>query len=177
MITCEQIRERLGEHLPAAAAQHLEGCPRCREELAEIRALQAHLRPDSPGPSDAQMLADVRRRVLSRLARRPWTGRLRWAAAGGLAAVLAAAVLWPGRPPGPLPAPITLAAPKAPDIAFTPRNRKIAPPPQKKEKIESKSRPAVQVARAAGPDEDLLVELESSNPDVLIYWLMEPAGD
>ena len=188
MTDCRRFRGRLAEladPLDRETAAHLENCGRCRREHDALRAVLDELRVTESGPDDAPMLAEIRREVLARLGRGRWMGGLRWAAAciGAVAgpAALAVALQWPAGPSGPRPAPVALTPPTPPRDVLSPSRR---PPPSSEPResrrertpaigIEIASKPEV----AADPEAELMLELESRNPDVVIYWLMEPTGD
>lgn len=180
-MTCDQVLQRLPDDLGGKIAHHLESCPRCRAELQQLRVVRDELSAANADSNDSAMLAAVRQQVLAQIAARPWMGRLRWAAAGGLAVAAAAAVLWPAQPRGPLPTPMALALPQPPDVVHAQHRRPARPTEQPAAPEAPTSEPAIRVVARNGaqqdPNSDLLLELESGNSEVLLYWLIEPAGD
>ena len=179
-MTCEQVVERLPDDLDRDTARHLDSCLRCKAAFEQARTLRDALRPEDASQTDEAMLAEVRQRVLSRIGARPWKGWLRWAGAVGVAGVAAVALLWPARPDGPMPRPMILALPGPPDVVQIGRHA-TPPAPKPLAKPQTDAKPTVYLAASDGldkdPSADLVLKLESSNPDVVLYWLMEPAGD
>ena len=84
-----------------AETAHLDRCPECRLEWRLVRTAGGLGRPESAG-IDPDRVAGA---VIQRLAREPaqparqWGRRTRWVLAAGAAALLALAVLMPGREP------------------------------------------------------------------------------
>jgi hypothetical protein len=138
-------------------------------------------------PVDARRLAQVRGRVLERLGvRRPGPGR--WVLAGATAVCgLIAAAVWLTRPEAvELPA-VAWTAPPPPGWALTPAARSRAEhglPPVARPRVVR--RPAVrreievvtvQTASAADRPDTALLAIPTSNPDVVLYWLVDGGGD
>ncbi|MGE5646694.1 MAG: anti-sigma factor family protein [Acidobacteriota bacterium] len=164
-----------GDLAPAGAARldkHLRTCSTCRKlarELASSQAALAALKADEPDPAS---LAIWRQSVLDRIAveRRP--RRFIWAWAGAAAAATAALALFaliprtippPPEPPAPIVARVAPPSPPAVHPApkpHRPRPRRPAPKP-----------------KPNYPTEPLLVRLETSDPNVIIYWIAEGKGD
>ena len=147
----EQVRE---------VEKHLRDCPACRELAAGLAASQAALHSLRDEDLDASPLAEVRRRVMDRVdaARPAWVFALRWwqAVPVGLAAAVLVFVLYP-RPEIP--------PPPGPPVVAT------APPPEIRKPVLE--RPKV----AEPPQEPLLVKMFTDDPDIVIYWLIDPKGD
>jgi hypothetical protein len=139
-------------------------------------------------PVDARRLAQVRGRVLERLAARR-SGPGRWILAGAAAVMLlAAAVAWTARRVE-LEAPVVTAkAPQAPEWALAPmpRRAKVDPGLPPRARWRDGDRPvrprdievvAVQAAPETGGADTALLEIPTSNPDVVLYWLVDSGGD
>jgi hypothetical protein len=122
-------------------------------------------------PIDAVRLAAVRRRVIERLGRpRLWRGR--WALAGATALAVSCAVLWLTRTPELEPPALTWHAPAPPDWALNPPSVR-APEPAKQP-----PRPTPRAPRVVSTEnETALLEIPTSNPDVVLYWLIDSGGD
>jgi anti-sigma factor RsiW len=137
--------------------KHLRGCPDCRELAAGLVASQAALQSLRDEDLDANRLAEVRRQVLDRVgaARPAWVFAFRWwqAVPVGLAAAVLVFVLYPRPEIPPPPAPPVIA---------------IAPPPEIRRPVSVPPKPA---------QEPLLVKMFTDDPDVVIYWLIDPKGD
>jgi anti-sigma factor RsiW len=147
----------------ARTVAHLEACAECRALLDDLRAGQTLLSDLGDEPLEDAMAANVRRRVLARLpveqaatAHSYW----RWALA---AAVLLAAILtlpWRMEKQAPL-ARVEHAPPRVPE----------APPA-----IVNVPRPVARRHHRAKPQpgEPLLVQLVTDDPNIVIYWLVDP---
>jgi anti-sigma factor RsiW len=156
----------LPERKRRAVEEHLADCERCREFAAGIESSQRAVKDLADEAADAEALYEIRERVLAmvaaeRPAPRP---RVSWKIAGAMAAVLAvAAIVWVSRPapytPPPLPRPVaSMPAPPTPEPApKLPVTRVVRKP---------------RLAPKPGP-EPLLVKLETSDPNVVIYWIVE----
>ncbi len=131
-------------------------------------------------PADERRLAAVRRRVLERVAGRgPGPGR--WVLAGALASGLLAVWLWPS--------PLSL---EPPAVAWTAPTR---PPEWAFERIavearraghKRAARPAIgargkpqepEITIIAVEDDTAKLQIPTSNPDVVLYWLVDASGD
>ena len=153
-----------GDEVTPEVEAHLRTCAECRRFAEELERSQAALRSLREEEAPAAALAEVRGRVLDRVAsRKPsWWFALRWryALVPAAAAVVLVIALTPRPPLPPAPDPPALNLP-APVIAKTP-----PPPPVR--------RPAPKPA--AAPQEPLLVKLFTDDPDVVIYWLIDAEG-
>ena len=142
---------------------HLEACAECRALLDDLRAGQTLLSELEDEPLEDVMAAHVRQRVLAQLAvsetvasRRYWA----WALAG---AVLLAAILtlpWRMEKQAPL-ARVENAPPK---VAEAPPAVAKAQRPVARRHHRAKPRPG----------EPLLVQLVTDDPNIVIYWLVDP---
>jgi hypothetical protein len=147
----------------ARVREHVGQCDSCRAVWLGLRESQAALKALAEVEIDEQALAQWRGRVLAQIdgaPRRGWGWR--WALAA--AAVL---LVWIGvhewRPYGPPAPPPVVArmepAPAVPVPVAPARRRRIRP---------------VRRQAPAGP---LLVKLETADPNVVIYWIVEGKGD
>ncbi len=175
-MNCRDREERIalyaGGDLPREEAAetegHLQDCANCRQFVAALRERAAWMREaheELPATAD---FAAMRAGVLERLERRrrPFLWRLAWA--GGLAATAAMLLLiWHS--------PRSEPAPPAPQVAAVEK-----PPVQAVE--NSLPRPARrrrprQRLRGHEMPQPLLVKLITDDPDVIIYWIVDPKGD
>ena len=134
--------------------RHLEECAACAAFRVEMRLDLEALRSLRDEEIDAAHFTAVRARVMAELERPHATWR-RWAWISAVAAVLVAvAVGWPGR------------------------EAKIADPPRRMALIPSA--PLVVTGRQAPPvrvrhgkRESLVVRLQTSDPNIVIYWIAD----
>jgi len=162
--------------------EHTAGCEACRDFAARLEASQSAFKDLRNEAVDAEALEEVRRRVLARVDAEAPAHRFSWKLAYAAAAVLAVtAVVWISRrapePPPPLPRPAaSLPAPPLPDAAQEPSLRRASrkPSPERKPRV----RPPVHKSRPEPKPspEPLLVKLETGDPNVVIYWIIE-SGD
>ena len=125
-------------------------------------------------PVDEERLAEVRRRVLLKVdARRPGPGR--WILAGALSSLLLAVVLWPTTLKLDAPV-IAWSAPAPPEWALErpvgarhaePR-RAVAPPRTVRES---------EITVVAVEENAAMLQIPTSNPDVVLYWLVDGGGE
>jgi hypothetical protein len=194
----------LGSVEASEVERHLESCPGCArfaEEMRECRAALVDLRTE---PISAAAFARVRRNVLERLQpapKRAFWWRPVWAAV--LATLLVAVVLWMrprdlrvAAPVADVPPAIAEAKPPAPPPAETPppvrarKSRRLAPsvalqakaiPTEavKTEGVETEGALAVEPVRSAATPEpqQLVIKILTDDPNVVIYWIAEQAGD
>jgi hypothetical protein len=142
-------------------------------------------------PIDGRRLAAVRRRVLERVGTRRF-GPGRWLLAGAVAAGVFAAFAWTSVRTGPESLVAAWSAPKPPDWALSPTpDRRVAapaasvaePPAQATRQVPADPNPAaikvlaVQAAPQEGEPETALLGIPTSNPDVVLYWLVDSGGD
>ena len=130
-------------------------------------------------PVDSARLAAVRGRVLERLARRRlWPGT--WVLVGASAFGLVLAALWTERTQVLRLPPLAWSAPAPPEWALDPTPARTPPPSRV-------TRPAARRVRTEPvrkeativsiENETALLEIPTSNPDVVIYWLVDGGGD
>jgi anti-sigma factor RsiW len=159
------IEGDLPERKWRAVEEHVAGCEACRDFAARLEASQRAVKDLRDEPADAEALEEIRGLVLARIAVSEPKPRFSWRFAyAAAAAVLAiAAVVWVPRPtPPPLPVPVaSLPAPVLPEAAPKPPVRRAV------HKLRPAPRPR---------PEPLLVKFETSDPNVVIYWIVE-SGD
>ena len=140
-----------------AVERHVAECAGCQVLLSGLRESLRLVREVHGEPVEAAHFAAVRARVLAELERAP---ARRWRFAWGFAMAAAAAVLliamWP-RPEQHLALPMPH-APAAPLVA------KVLP------KLP-KAKP--RKPRKPQDSEDVVMKIETDNPDVVIYWIAE----
>lgn len=198
-MTCERARRRAAERAENAVIEHdgsveghLEACRPCRdwaEGIHELRVELSQLGQEEPDPAE---LEEIHRAVLSRLEsggvqRRRW---LAWGLTPAAIAGLAALGLWPLLPP---PPPVVEIATPSPRVLLTPERNALrereAPAREEAEVRPGMEPTAPRPARepeikyyaenppAEGLDAEgsgVILELASSNPNVVIYWVLEP---
>jgi len=151
---------------PAEAARlgaHLEACARCRDLVRGIGESQAALKALAEDAPNEEALALWRRGLLARIDSQPPRRALGWGWARDAAAAMAlvAFLAVPRKaPPLPTPAPLARLTPAA-----------VLPAPQPPAPVVH-HRPRHRRAPAPVP-EPLLVKLETSDPNVVIYWIGE----
>jgi hypothetical protein len=147
----------------ARTVAHLEACAECRALADDLRAGQTLLSELRDESLEDIMAANVRRRVLARLpVKETGVARRYWAWALAAALLLATILTLPRRTVRPAPIARRQIAP--PHIADTPPA------------IVNVRRPAVRRHRRATPQpsEPLLVQLVTDDPNIVIYWLVDP---
>ena len=138
---------------------HLGECSACqllwsglRESLAVLQAAHGEL------PAAAHFTA-VRSRVMAELERnaRPWR-RLAWiSAVAAVAALMLVLTFWPGR-----------AVPEAPRMLAS-----IPPAPEVVKAAPAVRRPVRQVVAHASRRAPLTVKLQTTDPNIVIYWIAD----
>ncbi len=196
-MSCEAFEKLIaldagGDLTPAEAARlqaHLEACAPCRELARSIGESQAGLKAlAEAGLDEADLdeaaLARWRRGLLARIEAEPrrrilgW--RWVWAAAAAMALVALVAVpQLPRRTPS--KGPVAQAVPPAPTSPRPPVAQAVPPasarPPRPPAAV-SRPRPPHPQAPAPEPAaEPLLVKLETSDPNVVIYWILDRKGN
>jgi anti-sigma factor RsiW len=181
-MNCTEWEERIALHaggdLPAGEAaeveRHLGECAGCqvlwsglKESLETLRAAHRADQQDTLGPAH---FTAVRGRVLAELERRrTWWG---WVWAGGLGAAALAVVLgvamWPGRTP-PLPQ-VAMTIPPAQTLADA---RGSDPSRDRKGAFFAQKRQHHAVARETRRHPPLTVKLQTSDPNIVIYWIAD----
>jgi anti-sigma factor RsiW len=166
-----------GDDLPAdrlaRTVAHLETCAECRALAEDLRTSQTILDELRSEPIEDAMVAQVRRGVLARLAaeqvrpaRRYWT----WALAGGL--IVGTILTFPR----PAAKPVKLA--RTPPLqAVVPRGTVSTLPPIVKAAhaaVRRHHRAAAKRTAPPAPGQPLLVQLVTEDPNIVIYWLVDP---
>jgi anti-sigma factor RsiW len=177
-MNCRNWEERIalyaGGDLPpkeaAEAEAHLQDCAGCREFAAELREHAAWMREAHHGLPAAADFAAVRAGVLARLERRrrPVVWGLVWG--GGFAAAAALVVLLVHRPPSEPAKPVPPVAVVKPPIQTV---ENPLPRPVRRRRRAHAFRPK----ETPLPPEPLVVKLITDDPDVVIYWIVDPKGD
>ena len=167
-MNCREWEERIAGDLDdAAVGRHIAECPGChvfasglRQTLEELR--QAHTE-EEVAPAH---YAAVRARVMAELRPRRRWGWV-WAAAGVAASVFVALSVESRMKVEELPRrEIVAAAPPAP-----------AAPVVRQAEPETRAGRPVQRARALRKTEEVVMKIETGNPDVVIYWIAEAKGE
>jgi anti-sigma factor RsiW len=185
--------------------RHLQGCSACSELAEELRSQRDEFAELDRLAVDSVTLGSVRHAVLANLADRPRPvfrllaggSRLAFAAAAAVVLVVAAVVLWRGEAPtqpvvaeraiptavaapipDPMPSPIT-------DVIVKPLQ--AVPPSAPLEPVESGLTRLAQsdvpsprndtAASRSNPTEPMTVKILTDDPDVVIYWIVDPKGD
>jgi anti-sigma factor RsiW len=178
-MNCRQIEREIALYvegdLPGRkqrqVGEHLAACGRCRDLVAGLEASQAMVKSLRGDEADDASLDEIRARVMANLRAEPQPRRSwRWAYAAAAALALVA-VTWLFRPqytPPELPRPV-IAVPPVPSLAALPHR-----PAQAVRRRRPRPVPALHGQRSAEP---LVVKLETSDPDVVIYWIIDSKGD
>jgi hypothetical protein len=176
----------------AGVERHLAECIACQVFASGLKEILALLKEMHQEPiADAHLFA-VRARVLGELR----SGRQRrwiWGLAAAAAALLLAFAVWyrPARPPvieiarpRPPKAPeLVLPAPKPEPLKLAARPHHRRARPRINEAVRSpKPEPLKLAAQPQSPQrpepaESITVRLETSDPDVVIYWITDPRGE
>ena len=144
----------------AAVAEHAAGCAECREFAHEMAENQRALRTLAV---DEAAVTALRARVMAEVGARRRRFAWWWAAASAaaLASIAAVVAAWPSAP-DPAPPSVVVYAPKPPDVPV---------PVERRETVVVRPRPPVVAAQA------LRMEIETSDPNVKIIWLVDEKGD
>jgi len=195
----------LGAHHSRGLEKHLEGCAACRDLSEELRSQRQELLRLDRAAGDGVTLGSVRHAVLADLdARRgpvfhlPAGGRrLAFAGAAAVVLIVAAIVLRHGattsqpmvaerRVPTVVSAPTAAPthSPTAGAIVETPR---AVQPPAPLEPVDHeplrlarRDLPAPEPESAhslSAPTEPMTVKILTDDPEVVIYWIVDPKGD
>jgi anti-sigma factor RsiW len=157
-MNCMEWEERVALYAggdPAEGVeQHLAECDECRTFCAGLRETLESLHAAHRDGIDAAHFTAVRAGVIAEIerSRRAWR-RLAWVSGVGIAAML---LLGLALRPGPLP------APPRPVLAAIPPAELVRTPPA------HQSAPAPRMKR-----EPVLVKLQTSDPNVVIYWIAD----
>jgi hypothetical protein len=142
--------------------EHLAACGHCREFAEGLRRSQAALKSLRAEMVDPAVFEGVRRRVLAQIAARP-VSRGWWKYAAVAATfIIIVALFWKPNPP---PAPPPPVAQLKPPVTVEPPVPSRAP--AKHLAVRRKPRPKTS-------QEPLLVKLVTDDPNIVIYWLIEP---
>jgi len=174
-MSCPDWEEKIalqveGDLAAAEVERHLESCAPCRDFAEGLRQSLGMLREAHREPLADADFAAVRARVLERVqVKRRWIWWPAWAGAAAVAALVGWLWLSPASqaPPeaGQRPAPPVIAQVSAP-----------APVMAQAEQAPRKHR-GRRRAPVPPPTEPLVVKLITDDPDVVIYWIVDPQGD
>jgi anti-sigma factor RsiW len=174
-----------------AIQMHLPTCESCRNIVAELKESQAILRMLREETVSSSALSGVRNRVLDELQsrRRFIWGRWIYALAGGmLVAVVSVGVLHHMRKPEPNVQPIVVNVPVThPVVPSTTEIRagdgdaqkmpKVHVNPTRTDRVSPRRRQRVASAETTPePVKPVVVKLLTDDPNIVIYWLVEPKG-
>jgi hypothetical protein len=172
-MNCQEWEERIaGELDDAAVAGHVADCPGCQVFASGLRQTLAELRSAHAEEIAPAHYAAVRARVLAELAPRRRWGWV-WAAAGVAAAVVAVMAIVPRMRVAELPV-VAVRVAEAP-----------SPLPHGRGSVSGygavSGRDAVservKVPARRAPREEIVMKIETGNPDVVIYWIAETKGE
>jgi anti-sigma factor RsiW len=168
-MNCVEWEERValyagGDLAPAEAQaleRHVAECSGCQVLLSGLSESLALIRDAHAEPVEAAHFAAVRARVLAEL-ERGRASRWRWMWAPALAAAAAVVLLlvaWP-RPEHRivLPMPHSLAAPLVAKVLPEPPKARLS---------------TLQKTQKPQASEEVVMKIETDNPDVVIYWIAE----
>ena len=177
-MSCPEWKEQVallagGDPVSSDVMAHVAACEKCRQYEVELRAAIDVWRQEPDIPEE--VLAQVRRGVLSRVNRRP---RVTWWIAAAAAAVVVIALLLPIRRHQEL----TLAPPAAPAApvlkppALKPPETTVAAAPKRVQPVPA-SMPASKTARrSAGSAGSTVIKLFTDDPDVVILLVDSEGG-
>ena len=190
-MTCEAFEKLIaldaGADLPpretARLQAHLETCAPCRDLARSIGESQAGLRALTEVTLDEDALARWRRGVLARIEDQPQRRILAWRWAWAAAAAMALVALFAvprmvRRPPSEVPVAQALPPASASPNRLTHPPQPVAQalPPASATQTVAHHHPRRHRAPAPAA-EPLLVRLETSDPNVVIYWIVEGKGN
>jgi hypothetical protein len=166
-----EIALHAGRDLPSAdvprVERHVAECADCRALLADLRAEQSAIAQLRDDPLEDAMLAEVRRRVLQEIdvGRRAALVPLFWKLSLAAALVLAVLLAWPKHHPAAKPEPLARAE----------RPQYIPPPaPAPSVARHHRARTHRRAPSAQPSAEPLLVQFLSNDPNIVIYWIVDP---
>jgi hypothetical protein len=192
----------LDPHRSRSLEKHLEGCTACRRLSEELRSQRERLLRLDREVADGVVLGSVRHAVLADLAGRrrpilqlPAVGR-RVAFAGAAAVILIVAAVMlrfgatPSRPivaerrmPTSVPAPTIAPIPSANTELIVEPPQAMSPPapvehgPLRLARSDVSNRGPETGISLLAPTEPMTVKILTDDPDVVIYWIVEPKGD
>lgn len=182
--------------LPAAeeerVREHLDACAACRSMAAELAESQAALKALGDEAVDGAALAAWRKGLMDRVEARGARRRFAWgwafaAAAAAVVLVFGLSQVAPRRVPQPAPPVVARMTPPPPEVLMNvpsspgmsrglprggqpPHRRHVrSRPPEPQSEPQSELQPTIN-------GEPLLVKLETSDPNVIIYWIVEKKG-
>jgi hypothetical protein len=165
-MTCEKYEPLIALYVErdlddtSCVQSHLTECAACRELLEDLKVSQTALKAWATEPIDPALLNAVRAGVLARTGAKR---RLVWPLVAALAAGAAWLALWAPAPSKPAPS------------AQSPAKR------VRVETVRALERPAAPIRRRkrkkAVKTEPLVVKMLTSDPDVVIIWLVDQKGD
>ncbi len=148
------------ESVDSAVAEHLTGCSECREFAEEVAKNREALGSVYLDPA---ALTAVRSRVMAEIRPRRRTAWLWALVPAAMAVAFAVVMLWPKPPEIGRPDPVVFAK-QVPDV----------PAPARRVEVTRPVRPHHEVARAV---HNLRMEIETSDPNVKIIWLIDEEGE
>jgi hypothetical protein len=158
-VNCQEWEERIaGDLEDAAVTEHVAECPGCQVFASGLRQTLAELRSTHAEEIAPAHYAAVRARVLAELQPRRRWGWV-WAAAGVAAAVVAVMAIMPRMRVEELPPRESVAV--VPPAPAAPVVRVAATPAPRKARVRT---------------EEVVMKIETGNPDVVIYWIAEAKG-
>lgn len=173
-MSCPEWKEQVallagGDPVSADVIAHVEACEKCRQYQLELRADIDVWRQEPDIPEE--VLAQIRRGVLSRVNRRP---RVTWWVAAAAAALVAIALLLPiGRRHQEL----TLAPPPAAPVlkppALKPPETTVAAAPKRAQSVPARTPANKSGRRSAG---STVIKLFTDDPDVVILLVDSEGG-
>jgi hypothetical protein len=164
-MNCREWEERIAADLDdPGVVRHVADCAGCQVFASGLRETLETLRTAHADPIAPAHYAAVRARVMAELGPRRRWGWI-WAVAG-VAAVLMLAGIEVQREMRVAELPLRVAAvvPPAP-----------AAPVAERRRVAIAKRPVV--AKKAAPAEEIVVKVETGDPDVVIYWITETKGE
>jgi hypothetical protein len=152
---------------------HIQLCDACREFAAGMRQSQSAVKALCDECGDGSTLAEVRAAVLAEVSRRrPARTWPRYAAAAALLLALTGAQFWRShaRTTAELRFSATIATPRAPMVSM--------PAPAPRKHFDHAARHVRRKPRLAPvfKSEPLVVKMLTSDPQVVIYWLVDQNG-
>jgi hypothetical protein len=158
----------------ARTIAHLEECPGCRALADDLRAGQTILSELRDESLEDMMAANVRHRVLARLpvehagaARRYW----RWALAAAVVVAVVLMLPWRAEKQTEKQAPLARVKQAPPQVAEAPLPIVNAQTPVVRRRHHHAQ---ARHATPPQPGEPLLVQLVTDDPNIVIYWLVDP---
>jgi anti-sigma factor RsiW len=163
---CHEVEIRLVHALDgengSPVDEHLEQCESCRAFYAELLADRDALQALASADISDEAVQQLQRRVMQQIPRK--SRGLWWVPVAAVAAaVLVAVALWPAEKVVAPPSAI-VASVKPTEIAWQRSKPQPAPRPK----------PAIRQQRREQP---LWVKLETPDPNVIIYWMVEQKGE